>query len=78
MADAGEIQELRAMIERSSLGRSGARQLRARTPQSQVELVGQIIRHWEDLAACRESGDRHGALTALARPGWYLPCARPR
>lgn len=66
MADAGETPELRAMIERSSLGTPGARQLRARIPQSQVELVGQIIRHREDLAACRGAGDRHGALMALA------------
>ena len=66
MADAGENpgvpRDDRAVLPRTP----GARRLRARTPQSRAEVVGQIIRHREDLAACRQSGDLYGALVPLA------------
>lgn len=35
--------EFDELIEKSSLGTAGARQLRARTPQSDAEVVRQII-----------------------------------
>ncbi len=64
------------LIERSSLGTSGARRLRQRTPQPRVDEVRRIQRDYRAMSAAERVADRRerliaAAYTLFAQPGFH-------